>query len=70
MINESELYQMVHYRNPIIASVAKILGFVNRFGVGVQRAIAELQKNGNPAPDFITDLPGKFVVKVWAKKPK
>ena len=56
------------YRNPIIASAAKVLGFVNRFGVGVQRAIAELQKNGNPTPEFITNLPGKFVVKVWAKK--
>lgn len=56
------------YRNPIIASAAKVLGFVNRFGVGVQRAIAELQKNGNPGPEFVTDQAGKFMVKVWAKK--
>jgi ATP-dependent DNA helicase RecG len=56
------------YRNPIIASAAKVLGFVNRFGVGVQRAMAELQNNGNAAPEFITDQAGKFVVKVWAKK--
>lgn len=40
------------YRNPIIAEAAKTLGFINRFGYGVQRAKALLANNGNPEPDF------------------
>ncbi|WP_200252550.1 hypothetical protein [Lamprobacter modestohalophilus] len=31
------------------------LGFVNRFGYGVQRAQALLQKNGNPPADYAFD---------------
>jgi ATP-dependent DNA helicase RecG len=40
------------YRNPEIASVAKNLGYVNKFNVGVKRAIKLLLENGNPEPDF------------------
>jgi ATP-dependent DNA helicase RecG len=36
------------YRNPVIAEAMKSLGFVNRFGYGVQRAQALLAQNGNP----------------------
>ena len=36
------------YRNPVIAEAMKSLGFVNRFGYGVQRAQALLAENGNP----------------------
>lgn len=36
------------YRNPVIAEAMKSLGFVNRFGYGVQRAQALLKANGNP----------------------
>lgn len=43
------------YRNPIIAEAMKSLGFVNRFGYGVQRAQALLQKNGNPPADYAFD---------------
>lgn len=35
------------YRNPVLAEAMKALGFVNRFGYGIQRANAELEKNGN-----------------------
>ena len=40
------------YRNPNIAEAMKVLGFVQRFGVGIQTARAELAKNGNPPPVF------------------
>jgi ATP-dependent DNA helicase RecG len=43
------------YRNPVIAEAMKSLGFVNRFGYGVQRAQALLAQNGNPPAIFEFD---------------
>ena len=43
------------YRNPVIAEAMKSLGFVNRFGYGVQRAQALLLQNGNPTAEFMFD---------------
>jgi ATP-dependent DNA helicase RecG len=43
------------YRNPVIAEAMKSLGFVNRFGYGVQRAQALLKENGNPPAEFVFD---------------
>lgn len=43
------------YRNPVIAEAMKSLGFVNRFGYGVQRAQALLKQNGNPPAQFEFD---------------
>jgi len=43
------------YRNPIIAEAMKSLGFVNRFGYGVQRAQALLEQNGNRPAEFEFD---------------
>jgi ATP-dependent DNA helicase RecG len=43
------------YRNPVIAEALKSLGFVNRFGYGVQRAQALLLENGNPPAEFQFD---------------
>jgi len=43
------------YRNPVIAEALKLLGFVNRFGYGVQRAQALLAENGNPPAEFEFD---------------
>ena len=40
------------YRNPVIAEAMKVLGFVNRFGRGVERAQAALGANGSPAAEF------------------
>ncbi len=40
------------YRNPHLAEAMKNLGFVQKFGVGIAIARAELAKNGNPAPEF------------------
>lgn len=43
---------LAEYRNPNIAEAMKGLGFVQRFGLGLQIAKSELQKNGNPPPEF------------------
>jgi ATP-dependent DNA helicase RecG len=40
------------YRNPNLADAMKVLGFVQRFGVGIATAQAELLKNGNPPAEF------------------
>ena len=36
------------YRNPHIAEAMKVLGYVQRFGVGIQISRQQLQKNNNP----------------------
>jgi ATP-dependent DNA helicase RecG len=40
------------YRNPNIAEAMKNLGYVQRFGVGLQVAHKALQENGNPDPEL------------------
>lgn len=40
------------YRNPSLAEALRVLGFVQRFGVGIATARRELQENGNPPPEF------------------
>jgi ATP-dependent DNA helicase RecG len=40
------------YRNPHIAEAMKVLGYVQRFGVGIATAQRELAKNGNPPAQF------------------
>jgi ATP-dependent DNA helicase RecG len=40
------------YRNPVLAEAMKTLGFVNRFGVGIQTARHALAQNGNPDLEF------------------
>ncbi len=40
------------YRNPLIAEAMKVLGYVQRFGMGVPLARQELARNGNPPPEF------------------
>ena len=45
------------YRNPTIAEAMKSLGFMERFGTGIQRARAALRDNGNPAPEFAVEDP-------------
>jgi ATP-dependent DNA helicase RecG len=54
------------YRNPVIAEAMKALGFVNRFGYGVQRAQALLKQNGNPPAQFEFDEHA-VLVKVYEK---
>lgn len=40
------------YRNPHLAEAMKNLGYVQRFGMGINLAKREMAKNGNPAPEF------------------
>ncbi len=40
------------YRNPNIAEYMKVMGLVQKFGVGIQTAQRELERNGNPALEF------------------
>lgn len=40
------------YRNPNLAESMKVLGFVQRFGVGIQTAQKSLTDNGNPLAEF------------------
>lgn len=40
------------YRNPHLAEALRNLGYVQRFGVGIQLARKELANNGNPEPEF------------------
>lgn len=43
------------YRNPVLAEAMKGLGFVNRFGFGLQRAERLLADNGNPPLELDVD---------------
>lgn len=43
------------YRNPHVAEAMKNLGYIQRFGVGIELARNELAKNGNPPPEFIIE---------------
>src|SRR5665213_132324 len=43
---------LVDYRNPVLAEAMKVMGFVNRFGVGIATAREALRKNGNPELEF------------------
>lgn len=40
------------YRNPLIATVLKTLGFVQRFGFGIAETRRSLEANGNPPVEF------------------
>ncbi len=53
--NQENFPNQSSYRNPVVAEAMKVLGFANRFGSGVTRAQAALQKNGNPAAEFKFD---------------
>jgi len=43
------------YRNPHLAEVMKTLGYVQRFGIGIPTTKKQLEKNGNPPPEFIIE---------------
>ncbi len=47
------------YRNPHLAEAMSNLGYVQKFGIGIQIARAELQKNGNPELQF--DIQMNFI---------
>lgn len=51
------------YRNPHLAEALKVLGYVQKFGVGISNARKLLADNGNPPPEFIVG-PNHVVVVV------
>lgn len=55
------------YRNPRIAKALKDLAYVNQFGMGVVRAKALLNDNGNPEPEFIKNEPDYFGIKIFKR---
>ncbi|MDR2848995.1 MAG: putative DNA binding domain-containing protein [Verrucomicrobiota bacterium] len=58
---------VVGYRNPNIADVLRTLGFVQRFGRGIDTARRAMRENGNPEPTFSVDQ--NFVTcSLWAKE--
>jgi ATP-dependent DNA helicase RecG len=46
---------LADYRNPNLAEALRVLGFVQRYGVGIPTARRELERNGNPAPEFTVE---------------
>jgi ATP-dependent DNA helicase RecG len=47
-VTQETLTTSSSYRNPVVAEALKTLGYVNRFGYGIQRAQAALKENGSP----------------------
>lgn len=52
------------YRNPLIASAMKTMGYVNMFNRGVGQVQTDLKENGNPPAEFVVDLITAFKVNV------
>ena len=50
------------YRNPIVAEVLKVLGYVNKFNRGIARVKSDLIENGNGNADFKVDKRTVFEV--------
>ncbi|MBQ6761436.1 MAG: hypothetical protein IJP49_01650 [Bacteroidales bacterium] len=57
------------YRNPLISSVMRALGYVNRFGMGIGLVADELKSNGNPPAEYIFTEPSSFKVIVKSADP-
>ncbi len=55
------------YRNPHLAEAMKNLGYVQRFGVGIQLARQQLQKNGNPPMEF--NVEDSYLLVTLKKRP-
>lgn len=55
------------YRNPTIAEAMKNMGFMQRFGIGIETARRTLAVNGNPPPEF--DVQDAFVLVTVRRRP-
>lgn len=55
------------YRNPLLAEAMGVLGYVQRFGIGIQLARDELKINGNPELEF--DVQPSAVLATAYKRP-
>ena len=52
------------YRNPLVASAMKTLGYANMFNRGVGQVQTDLKENGNPPAEFNVNLITAFKVDV------
>jgi ATP-dependent DNA helicase RecG len=54
VINQENFGQpgLTDYRNPTIAEAMRALGYVQRFGIGLQLVRSTMQSNRNPPPEF------------------
>jgi predicted HTH transcriptional regulator len=65
-VTQDTLTRRSSYRNPVIAEALKALGYINRFGYGIQRSESELSDNGSPPLKF--EIDGRsFLVTIWRK---
>lgn len=51
-VNADNFDRVNDYRNPSLAAAMKTLGYVNRFGRGIERMRLQLERNGSPEPEF------------------
>lgn len=51
-VTKEQFGRVSAYRNPVLAEAMKAMGYVERFGTGVQRAKEAMRKNGNPELEF------------------
>jgi ATP-dependent DNA helicase RecG len=56
---------LTDYRNPNLAEALRVMGFVQRFGVGIPTARQKLEANGNPPPEFNVQ-PTVVAATVWS----
>jgi ATP-dependent DNA helicase RecG len=53
------------YRNPALAEVMKVLGYVNRFNRGISQIETSLATNKSPKPVFEKDQPTYFSITIF-----
>jgi ATP-dependent DNA helicase RecG len=58
---------LTDYRNPLLAEAMKVLGYVQKFGVGIAQARDELASNGNPPPQFLPET--NFILVTVKRRP-
>lgn len=66
LVTMESLKSASDYRNPVIAEAMKALGYVNRYGYGIQNAQASLKENGNSPAEFLCD--GRVFLATLRKK--
>ncbi|MDQ1304834.1 MAG: ATP-dependent helicase RecG [Actinomycetota bacterium] len=52
VVRQDNFDQVNDYRNPSLAAAMKTLGYVNRFGRGIERMRLQMRRNGNAPPEF------------------
>jgi ATP-dependent DNA helicase RecG len=68
-VNASNFGQpgVTDYRNPLVAEAMKVLGYVQRFGLGIALAQREMKRNGSPPIEF--QVTGNAVLAILRRRP-